>query len=310
MKLELDDNASEFGDVVREALGAAGGDELMVRAERVPGTGEGLVGDVLAPLGVWDLDVQNDPEELEAAAACCRAVGWWAAPGSVPWRLAAPSDLDAQALVVIGGPRPAAPMLASELSWVGVDLDGMRYELTPRPSDASPRSTGFVVDVDLVEIDRDGVADAVSGMLLGGWMLLGMLDRALALTVDYVGARQQFGRPLAEFQSVQFQLTEAEVERVGFEELMKYSLWSHATGRPEALVDALAARLAGLEAAGRVMRICHQLHGAIGFCDETVLSWLSRYSRPLRTLPMSESATRHELVRRAGRAGLHGIYGG
>ena len=34
-----------------------------------------------------------------------------------------------------------------------------------------------------------------------------------------------------------------------------------------------------------MFRVAHQLHGAIGFCDETTLSWVSRYSQPLRRLP-------------------------
>ena len=96
----------------------------------------------------------------------------------------------------------------------------------------------------------------------------------------YVLDRQQFGQPLAAFQGVQFQLTDAEVERAGLEELAKYALWSIEAGRPEAADDALALRLAAIEAAEIVFRVAHQLHGAIGFCDETTLSWLSRYSRP------------------------------
>ena len=55
-----------------------------------------------------------------------------------------------------------------------------------------------------------------------------------------------------------------------------------------------------------VFRVCHQLHGAVGFCDETTLSWLSRYSQPLRRLPFGLSATRDELTRRVGRRRPHG----
>ena len=81
-----------------------------------------------------------------------------------------------------------------------------------------------------------------------------------------------------------------------------------ATDRPEALDDALALRLAALEAAEVVFRVCHQLHGAVGFCDETTLSWLSRYSQPLRRLPFGLSATRDQLTRQVGRRGLAGLY--
>jgi hypothetical protein len=134
-------------------------------------------------------------------------------------------------------------------------------------------------------------ADDALGLVLRSWVLLGMLDRAIHLTVGYVKERQQFGQPLSGFQGVQFQLTEAEVERVGVEELAKHALWSGAEA------DALALRLAAIEAAEVVFRVGHQLHGAIGFCDETELSRLSRASQPLRRSPMGRSATLAALLR-------------
>jgi alkylation response protein AidB-like acyl-CoA dehydrogenase len=91
--------------------------------------------------------------------------------------------------------------------------------------------------------------------------------------------------------------------------LAKYALWSVQTHREEALDDALALRLAAVEAAEVVFRVAHQLHGAIGFCDEAALSWLSRYSQPLRRLPLGPSGTRDALTRRLGRHGLTGLFG-
>jgi alkylation response protein AidB-like acyl-CoA dehydrogenase len=135
-----------------------------------------------------------------------------------------------------------------------------------------------------------------------------MLDRAMELTRAYVLDREQFGQPLARFQGVQFQLTDAEVERCGVEVLAKHALWSLEVGRDEAIDDALALRQATVEAAETVFRIAHQLHGAIGFCDETALSWLSRHSQPLRRLPLSLAATRHLLTERIGRRGLSGLF--
>ena len=129
-----------------------------------------------------------------------------------------------------------------------------------------------------------------------------MLDRALELTIAHVSLRKQFGQPLSSFQGVQFQLTDAEVERSGVEILAKYALWSVGTGR------ARSARRRARAADGGASRpprwcsgSCHQLHGAVGFCDETTLSWLSRYSQPLRRLPLGLSATRDQLTRRVGR---------
>ncbi|MGV0599020.1 acyl-CoA dehydrogenase family protein, partial [Mycolicibacterium pulveris] len=134
------------------------------------------------------------------------------------------------------------------------------------------------------------------------------LDRAIELTVAHISLRKQFGQTLSAFQGVQFQLTDAEVERSGLDILAKYALWSIQDARPEAVNDALALRMSAIEAAEVVFRVCHQLHGAVGFCDETTLSWLSRHSQPLRRLPLGLSATRDELARRAGRAGLTGLY--
>jgi alkylation response protein AidB-like acyl-CoA dehydrogenase len=136
-----------------------------------------------------------------------------------------------------------------------------------------------------------------------------MLDRAIALTREHVLGREQFGQPLAAFQSVQFQLTDAEVERSGVEMLARYALWSIQTARAEAVEDALALRMAAIEAAEVVLRVTHQLHGATGFCDETTLSWISRYSQPLRRLPFGVSATRDVLTHRLGRHGLTGLFG-
>ncbi len=124
----------------------------------------------------------------------------------------------------------------------------------------------------------------------------------IELTIAHVTLRKQFGQPLSSFQGVQFQLTDAEVERSGLDVLAKHALWSLDVD------DALALRLAALEAAEVVFRVCHQLHGAVGFCDETTLSWLSRYSQPLRRLPFGLSATRQQLTQRVGRRGLTGLF--
>ena len=56
---------------------------------------------VLAELGAWDLDPRDGADELEAAAALCRSAGYWAVPYPVAERLARPTDLDADGLVVV-----------------------------------------------------------------------------------------------------------------------------------------------------------------------------------------------------------------
>ncbi|MCX5045405.1 acyl-CoA dehydrogenase family protein [Aldersonia sp. NBC_00410] len=309
MQIELSAEATEYGSLALRAFEAAGGDELIQRAELDPAGRADLVTEVFDGLGAWELDPRGDAEELEAAAALCRSAGYWAVPYPVAERLARPADLDVDGLVVVTGPAPKGAISDVDLRWAAVTLDGERSSAVPRPTDASPRTTAFVASLDLQPLDKDGAADVALGLVLPCWTLLGMLDRALDLTRSHVLLREQFGQPLARLQSVQFQLTDAELERSGLDILAKYALWSVQAGRPDALADALSLRVAALDAADTVFRVAHQLHGASGFCDETQLSWLSRYSLPLRRLPLGPSGTLDELTRRIGTAGLTGLFG-
>ena len=304
MILDLGDDAKEYGRQALRAFEAAGGDQLVQQAEVKPDLRESLAGPVLAELGAWELDPRTDADGLEAAAALCRSAGYWALPYPVAERLAKPTDLDVDGLIVVADTRPAGVVAGLESRWATVSLGGARSKVVGQGA-AGP---AFVAELELSGIDENGAGDAALGLVLPCWTLLGMLDRAMELTIAHVNLRKQFGEPLSSFQGVQFQLTDAEVERSGVETLAKYALWTIATGGPEALDDALALRMSAIEAAEIVFRVCHQLHGAVGFCDETTLSWLSRYSQPLRRLPLGLSATRDLLTGRVGRRGLTGLF--
>jgi hypothetical protein len=304
VNIDLSDEALEFGRQARRAIEAAGGDQLVQRAESEPTARADIAGRVLAELGAWDLEPREDADSAEAAAALCRSAGYWALPYPVAERLARPAGTDVDGLVVVASDRPSAAIAGVGGRWAATTIDGSRYRVT----DTGAPGPAFVGVLGLEPLDADGADDVALALTLPCWTLLGMLDRAIDLTVAHVGMRQQFGQPLSGFQSVQFQLTDAEVERSGLDVLAKYTLWSVSSGRPEAVDDALALRMAALEAAEVVFRVCHQLHGAVGFCDETTLSWLSRHSQPLRRLPHGLSATRELLTTRLDRHGLTGLF--
>jgi len=298
MNLELSDDAAEYGRQALRAFESAGGDLLVQQAEAKPSDREALVAPVLAELGAWDLDPRTDLDSLEAAAALCRSAGYWALPYPLAERLARPADLDVDGLIVVSAAAPEGAVAGLENRWAAVTLDGTRSTAVA----TAVTGPAFTAALRLTEVDAAGADDVALGLVLPCWTLLGMLDRAVDLTIAHVTLRKQFGQPLSSFQGVQFQLTDAEVERTGLEVLAKHALWSLDVG------DALALRLAALEAGEVVFRVCHQLHGAVGFCDETTLSWLSRYSQPLRRLPFGLSATRQQLTQRVGRRGLTGLF--
>jgi hypothetical protein len=305
MVLDLSDDAKEYGRQALRAFEAAGGDQLVQQAEAKPDVRESLAGPVLAELGAWELDPRTDADGLEAAAALCRSAGYWALPYPVAERLAKPTGLDVDGLIVVADTRPAGVVAGLRSRWATVSLGGARSKVVGQGADGP----AFVAELELSAIDENGAGDVALGLVLPCWTLLGMFDRAMELTIAHVSLRKQFGQPLSSFQGVQFQLTDAEVERSGVEILAKYALWSIGTGRQEATDDALALRMSAIEAAEIVFRVCHQLHGAVGFCDETTLSWLSRYSQPLRRLPLGLSATRDILTGRVGGRGLTGLFG-
>lgn len=296
MNIDLSAEAKEYGAQARKAFEAAGGDTLLERAEANPAGRAALVAPVLDGLGAWDLEPRSDSDSAEAAAALCRSAGYWAVPYPVAERLARTDGADG--LLVVAGHAPAGTIAALDGAWATVTSDGRRSRVTGTADDRA----GFVTSLDLEPVDDQGHGDLALAITLPCWTLLGMLDRAMDLTIAHVRLRQQFGQPLSAFQSVQFQLTDAEVERSGLEMLARYALWSGD------LVDALALRMAALEAAEVVFRVTHQLHGAVGFCEETTLSWLSRYSQPLRRLPWGLSATRELLADAVDAHGLTGVY--
>ncbi|MBJ7338368.1 acyl-CoA dehydrogenase family protein [Mycolicibacterium sp.] len=303
MITDLGNEAKEFGRQALRAFEAAGGDDLVHRAEADPTTRETLVAPILAELGAWELEPRSDADQLEAAAALCRSAGHWALPYPLAERLSRTSDDDG--LIVVADTRPSGAVAGVEVNWGAVTLRGDRSHAVA----IGAPERAFVTRLALTATEGDGTADLPVALILPCWTLLGMLDRAIELTIGHVRMRQQFGQPLSGFQSVQFQLTDAEVERAGLEMLAKYATWSAAQRRADALDDALALRMAALDAAEIVFRVTHQLHGAVGFCDETTLSWLSRYSQPLRRLPLGLSATRAHLTERLGSSGLSGLYG-
>ena len=86
--------------------------------------------------------MRGSTDELEAAAALCRSVGYWAAPVPVAERLARPSDLDVDGLLVVADVRPSGAVVGTDLRWAAVHLDGHRSLVTGATSVGGPASQG------------------------------------------------------------------------------------------------------------------------------------------------------------------------
>lgn len=101
--------------------------------------------------------------------------------------------------------------------------------------------------------------------------LLGIMDRALELTIEFVGQRKQFGRPIGSFQALQHRIVDMWIQRELTGAALDLAVRAHldpAGGPRERAITASGANARASAAAPRVCTEAMQLHGAIGFTDE------------------------------------------
>ncbi|MGW7496404.1 acyl-CoA dehydrogenase family protein [Streptomyces luteogriseus] len=105
---------------------------------------------------------------------------------------------------------------------------------------------------------------------------VGAAGRVLEWTVEYVGQREQFGRPVGSFQAVKHRLADAYVQVQAARSAAYYAAWAAATEATAATSGATApeetagglALAQALEALRRAAAEGIQLHGGIGFTWE------------------------------------------
>jgi Acyl-CoA dehydrogenase, C-terminal domain len=306
MNLELPQVATDFGVSAERAFTDAGGVDLARRAEDRPATRTDVVVPLLERLGALDLRAADDLDTSLAAGELCRVAGRCALPYPVTAVVGAGSrDLPPAALVDPALPRADHGDLFGR--WRLASIDGGLWEGRPEGGPLGTELGPFVVDMATTTGDPDPV-DVPMLLTLAAWQTLGILERALELAIEHVTTRHQFGGPLARFQAVQFQIADATVAVQSLSELAHFTLWRLWAAPLDRHVDALALRAHALESAHGVLRTCHQLHGAIGFCDEHDLSILSRHAQPLLRLSAGLEATTEQLMTAIDNTGFDSLF--
>jgi acyl-CoA dehydrogenase len=110
----------------------------------------------------------------------------------------------------------------------------------------------------------------------------GLAQRALEEAIGYARERQQFGRPIAQFQGIQFKLAEMATELEAARLLVRQAAWSNDTGRDDLKQKASMAKLFATEAAQRIVDQALQIHGGIGLVSGHIAERLYRDVRALR----------------------------
>jgi alkylation response protein AidB-like acyl-CoA dehydrogenase len=116
---------------------------------------------------------------------------------------------------------------------------------------------GYKVSIETLNEGRIGI----------GAQMIGVAGGALDAAVQYVKERQQFGKPIADFQAVQFQLAQAATELEAARLMVYNAARLKDAGEPFALQAAMA-KLYSSQVAERVTSLCVELFGGYGYTKE------------------------------------------
>jgi alkylation response protein AidB-like acyl-CoA dehydrogenase len=114
--------------------------------------------------------------------------------------------------------------------------------------------------------------------------VVGVCQRALEMTLDYVKERRQFGVPVGSFQAVSHRCAEMLLHTESARSAAYFAAWA-ADADPERLPEAAALAAAAAASGGRhVTAAAIQSHGGIGFTWEADVHWLYKRAEIDRAL--------------------------
>jgi len=132
------------------------------------------------------------------------------------------------------------------------------------------------VHVDKVRVAADrvvgeigGAAEAVERQLhlaiaLQSAEIVGALDRVLEFTLEYLGDRSSFGRPLASYQAIKHRIADMKMWIEGSHGVTELAVRAVQDDDPEAVEIVSAAKSYLGDHASEILQECTQLHGGIG----------------------------------------------
>jgi short-chain 2-methylacyl-CoA dehydrogenase len=168
----------------------------------------------------------------------------------------------------------SAPM--RKLGWRASDTRELSFEdcRVPEGNLLGPRGAGFKQFLEILDGGRISVAA----------MGLGLAQGAYDLALSYAREREQFGKPIAAFQAVQFALADMATELEAARGLVYKAAWLKDQGREFAKEAAIAKLYTG-ELSKRVADKALQIHGGYGFMEEYAIS---RFYRDQKVLEIGE----------------------
>ncbi len=105
---------------------------------------------------------------------------------------------------------------------------------------------------------------------------LGAAQSALDRTLAYMRDRQAFGRPIDQFQALQFRLADIEIELQAARTFLRQAAWKLDEGHADAAKHCAMAKKFVTEAGSRIVDQCLQLHGGYGYLADYGIEKLVR----------------------------------
>jgi alkylation response protein AidB-like acyl-CoA dehydrogenase len=129
-----------------------------------------------------------------------------------------------------------------------------------------------------------GLMNAYNAQRIGAATVAqGIAESAYELALDYARNRRQFGRPIAEFQGIQWMLADMSIQLAAARALIYKAAAGAGNGFPNKL-EAAQAKVFASETAVRVTNDALQIHGAMGYSRELALE---RKVRDARMFPIA-----------------------
>ena len=236
-------------------------------------------GEKLAAFGLTEPDAGSDAGATRTRAELQN--GEWVINGSKMFITNAGTDISAcvtitaltgddevsNIIVPNGAPgyEIAEPM--RKLGWRASDTRELSFRdvRVPEGNLLGPRGKGFQQFLEILDGGRISVAA----------MGVGLAQGAYDLAAQYAKERQQFGKPIARFQAVQFALADMATEIEAGRGMVYKAAWLKDEGRPFGKEAAMAKLYTG-ELSNRAANAALQIHGGYGFMDESPISRLYR----------------------------------
>ena len=168
----------------------------------------------------------------------------------------------------------------------GVALKEKTKVLSPHPIGVLQFTDCVVPESALLGAEGDGLKIALETLDLlrcsVGAAAVGFAQRALEEAIHYSKTRRQFGRPIAEFQGIEFKLAEMATELEAARLLVYQAAWAHDCGNADSKQKSSMAKFYATEAAQRIIDQALQIHGGVGLIAGSIMERLYRDVRALR----------------------------